>query len=79
MDGKNFFEHWESDVLSGKETRSFLFALRNAHFKTSTEAEFRRQLEEWAKRHNVDLRFGHDMTAGGEVKACVFFTPHPRR
>ena len=77
MEGKNFFEHWEAAVLSGKERRTFLSALRNLHFKRETEAAFREALQAWANEHGVGLEFGFDITIDRKSKACVFFMLPP--
>lgn len=74
----NAFEHWQHAVLTGATTHSFLFLLRNSHFKRPSEPEFRGALEAWAARHGVTLRYGHALAENGEGAACVHFT-HPRQ
>lgn len=77
MIARNYFEHWEHDVLTGKTTFSLLSMLRNSHFKAANEAEMRAKLQQWADAHGVGLRFGHVVMPARVVEQVVHFSRPP--
>lgn len=74
MTGKNFFEHWDDDVLSGEIQFSYAALLNSLHFKPGPDGSFLEKLNRWAEQKHVLLRHGKVIEHGKSVDV-VYFTP----